>query len=168
MREEVATATTITFLKNIAYIPAILLGLSFDSYFILVAFMTVDIILGITRTAVIYGGRHIKSYRFTIGIISKLTMLIVPLLVVWAGKGVGVNLVFLAQWTLGALVLAEAYSILGNIHAIHIRKDVPEFDVVSWILKKIQTSLIRILQTEREDDNFVPAYKDDDKYEKKD
>lgn len=161
------SVSTITILKNIAYIPAILLGLSFDSYFILVVFMTVDIILGITRTYIIYDGSHIKSYCFSIGIISKLLMLIVPLLVVWTGKGVGVNLFFLAQWSLGALILAEAYSILGNIHSIRIKKDVPEFDVVSWILQKIQVSLIRLLQTERKDDNFVPAYKDD-KYEKKD
>lgn len=164
----ITTTSTTTTLKNLAYIPAILLGLSVDSYFILVVFMTVDIILGITRTAVVYGGRHIRSYRFSVGIISKLLMLIVPLLVVWTGKGVGINLFFLAQWSLGALILAEAYSILGNIHSIRLRKDIAEFDVVSWILQKIQVTLIRILQTQREDDNFIPAYKDDDKYEKKD
>ena len=147
MTESLSTATLI---KNLAYIPAILLGLSFDSYSILVVFMTIDIVLGITRTAIIYGGRHVKSYRLSVGVISKLLMLIVPLLVVWTGKGVGINLFFLAQWSLGALILAEAYSVLGNIHAIRIRKDVAEFDVFSWILQKIQMILIKILQGQRE------------------
>lgn len=146
MKEEITTTTILTTIKNIAYIPAILLGLSLDSYFILIAFMTLDIVLGIARTAVIYGGSHIRSFRLSVGVLSKLTLLIVPLLVVWTGKGVGLNLLFVAQWALGVLILAEAYSILGNIHAIRIRKDVPEFDVVSWLLRKIQVALLGILQ----------------------
>ena len=159
-----------TIIKNIAYIPAILLGLSLDSYFILAVFMSVDIVLGITRTIVIYGGKHFRSYRLSVGVISKLMMLIVPLIVVWTGKGVGLDLLFLAQWSLGALILAEAYSILGNIHAIRIRRDVPEFDAISWILQKIQITLISIIKHGATEDkgNFVPSYKDKEEYEKKD
>lgn len=154
--------TIFTTIKNLLYFPAILLGLSLDSYLILVVFMSIDIVLGITRTYVIYGGKYIKSYRFAVGVLSKLLMLIVPLLLVWTGKGVGINILFIAQWSLGALILSEAYSILGNIHSIRVKKDLPEFDAMSWVLQRIQLFLIHILQNSatQEKGDLSPSFKD--------
>ncbi len=172
MQEETTLVTTFTIIKNALYLPVILLGLPSESYTILGVFIGIDMILGIARTGIIYGGKHIRSYRFSVGLISKLLMITVPLLVVWTGRGVGINLFVIADWSLRALILSQAYSIFGNIYAIHIRKDVPEFDAVSWILRKIQVSMLSLLQNGIETDkgNLVPAYKEEisKDYEKKD
>lgn len=138
------SATSI--IKNVGYIPAILLGISTQSYAILGAFMFLDTVLGVTRVYINHGGRHIRSYKMTAGIISKICVLLVPLLVAWAGKGVGINLIAFAQWTVGALILAQFYSIISNIYSIHLRRDVDEFDAVSWVLRRVQIMIERLLK----------------------
>lgn len=143
MTHELPLSITIT--KNLAYIPAFLLGLSTESYAILGAFMAIDMLLGITRVYTIHGGIHIKSYKAKAGVISKLTILAIPLLIVYLGKGVGLNLLPLAQWAIGAFLLAEFYSIVSNIYSIRLGKDIEEFDAVSFILKKLQKIIERLL-----------------------
>lgn len=136
---------SLTVAKNLGYIPAFLLGLSTESYAILGAFMAIDMLLGIARVYTINGGVHIKSYKAKAGVISKLTILALPLLIVYLGKGVGLNLLPLAQWAIGAFLLAEFYSIVSNIYSIRLGKDIEEFDAVSFILKKIQKVIERLL-----------------------
>jgi hypothetical protein len=77
--------------------------------------------------------------------VSKLTILALPLLIVWLGKGVGLNLLPLAQWAIGAFLLAEFYSIVSNIYSIRLGKDIEEFDAVSFVLKKLQKIIERLL-----------------------
>lgn len=132
-------------IKNLFYIPAFLLGLSPESYFILSVFMLVDLLLGITRSVVLHGWQSIKSYKLTAGVISKLVVLTVPLIVVWAGRGSGIDLTFLGQWSIGVLVLSQAYSMLGHINAIREGEEKTEWDAVSFLLKKIRGILENIL-----------------------
>lgn len=138
--------TTTSFLKNLGYIPAIFVGLSLESYAILAVLMVIDTLFGITRVAVIYGGRHIKSYKLIAGLLSKLTVLTIPLLMVWAGRGAGLDLLFVAQGTLGVLVLAEFYSILGSVYAIRVRRDVAEFDAVAAVIRTVQRLIENIIK----------------------
>lgn len=138
------TGTSIV--KNLGYLGALFIGLSTESYAILGAFMVLDTILGITRVGLNHGWKEVKSYRMTAGIISKLTVLLVPLLTVWAGKGVGFDLHWLATWALNALILAQLYSIIGNIYSIRIGKDIDEFDAVSWVLRRVQVVIEKVLK----------------------
>ena len=139
-------APAATLIKNLGYVPAILLGISADSYTILAMFMIIDTFLGVTRVMVVHGGKDIKSYKLTAGIIAKLCVVTVPLLTVWAGRGVGLELLTLAQWSVGALILAQFYSIMSNIYSIHLRKDVVEFDAVSFILLKLRTIIEQLIK----------------------
>jgi len=148
MPEPIHTISIWSILKNIAYVPAIFLGLSHDSYAILAVFMVIDTILGVTRVGIVHGGSHIRSYKLTAGIIAKVCVVLVPLLTVWAGRGVGIDLSLFAQWTLGALILAQFYSILSNIFSIHKREDVDEFDAVSFVLKKLRAIIEKMLKEE--------------------
>lgn len=143
------TASTVL-LKNFGYALAFLLGLDIHSFIILAVFMLADLILGTVRAGVVHGWRAVKSYKFIGGIVSKLLVLCVPLVVVWAGKGAGINLLFLAQGALAMLVLGEAYSILGNINSIRLGQDIAEFDVISSILSALQLALEKILTINRE------------------
>jgi len=133
--------------KHAAYVPLFLIGLSFESYAILGVLMAADVFTGIIRTAVINGWTSVKSRRLSSGIIAKVVIVGVPLVLVWAGRGAGIDLLPVAKGALGMLVLSEAYSILGNIHAIYLRQDVPEFDAISFVLKKIRGIVERVVKS---------------------
>lgn len=155
-------------IKNAGYIPAILLGLSGQSYAILGAFMFLDTVLGVIRVWTNHGGRSIRSYKLTAGITAKMCVLLIPLLTVWAGKGVGLDLHLLATWTVGALILAQFYSIVSNIYSIHIRKDVDEFDAVSWVLRRVQIVIERLLKDTKPTLVENTAFKKTQEHEKND
>lgn len=146
MENATLTAKTVT-LKNMGYIPAFLigLGLSPESMWILAVFMVVDTLCSIIRTVIVHGGASFRSRILAHGITSKLLVLFVPILIVYAGKGAGLNFLPIAMGTISILVLAEAYSILGHIQSIRTGKDVKEFDAVSMVLKAIRTGIERIL-----------------------
>lgn len=144
MAHEAITTTAV--LKNLGYIGAVFLGISLHSYAILAAFLVIDTLLGIVRVATVHGGRAIKSYRLVSGLMSKMTVILVPLLIAYTGKGIGMDLHYLATSALSVLILAHAYSILGNIHSIQLGRDVYEFDAVSWTLTKIQLAIEKLLK----------------------
>ena len=137
--------TTGTILKHLAYIPAVIFGLSTHSYAILAFFILLDTFTGVLRAGILHGWREVTSFKFTTGLVSKLLIIFIPLMIALAGKGVGMDLTFVAQSAIGMLILAQFYSILGNIHAIKIRKDVKEFDAVSWVISHIQSIVEKML-----------------------
>lgn len=137
--------TTGTILKHLAYIPAVIFGLSTHSYAILAFFILLDTFTGVLRAGILHGWREVTSFKFTTGLVSKLLIIFIPLMIALAGKGVGMDLTFVAQSAIGMLILAQFYSILGNIHAIKIRKDVKEFDAVSWVIAHIQSIVEKML-----------------------
>ena len=123
-----------------------LLGLPLQNFTILLVFAGVDICTGLLKTYVFNGGRSITSKRFFVGIISKLMILIIPILLAWAGKGIGMDLIFLAKGALSALILSELYSIIGNIYSVITKKEQKEFDAIAFILGKIQTTIIHLIK----------------------
>ena len=133
-------------IKNSGYVGAIFLGVSLNNFTILGAFMLIDTLLGVIRVAVVHGPRAIKSYRLISGLISKMSILLIPLIIAQTGAGIGLDLHSVATSALSILILSHAYSILGNIHSIYLKKDVYEFDAVSWVLTKIQLVIERILK----------------------
>lgn len=137
----------ITLVKNVSYIPALFVGLSFESYTILAVFMVLDTILGVIKAAVLsHEGEKVVSYRLKSGILSKISVMLVPLLLAWTGRGIGLDLVAVAQATLALLILSEFYSILGNIYSIYTRKKVDEFDAIGWILRILRDRIERTLK----------------------
>lgn len=135
--------------KHLGYIGFALLGavgLPHESYIILAVLMLVDTLFGVVRVGVVHGGRHIKSYRLTAGILSKLAVLLVPLIIAWAGRGAGIPLTFMATATISVLILAELYSIIGSVYSIWIKEDVQEFDAISFVLRKVQISIEKLLK----------------------
>ena len=142
MTEPITTGTVI---KHLGYIPAVIFGLSTHSYAILAFFIILDTITGVIRAGRLHGWREVTSFKFTSGLISKLLVIFIPLMIALCGKGIGLNLSYLAQSAIGMLILAQFYSVLGNIHAIKVGKDVREFDAVSWVIVHIQQVVEKIL-----------------------
>lgn len=139
MDKTTAATTGIAFLKNLLYIPAaFLMGVDQTSYEILGLFMVLDLVLGVTHAGIVGGVKAIRSQRLIAGVISKLTVMAVPLIVVWAGRGAGIDLLFLAQWSVGILVLAQAYSVLGHINSIRMGRDEAEGDIISYLMQSMR------------------------------
>lgn len=130
--------------KHISYFLAFIIGtvgLATEAFAIFGVLIVLDTITGVIRTIRIRGGQSFTSLQLTGGVVSKGLIISVPLVIAWAGRGAGIDLTLVATGVLSVLILAEAYSILGNIHAIHLRRDVKEFDAVAWILSKVRDNL---------------------------
>ncbi len=146
--EQTVTATgSIVGIKNFAYIPAFIIGLGInpEAVSILAIFMILDIILGVTHSAALHGGKSIRSRTLIHGIVSKFLVLIIPAILAYTGKGIGINLVSLVTATMSVLILAETYSMLGHIQSIRTGKDVLEFDAVSLVLKNLRNIIEKLL-----------------------
>ncbi len=145
--EQAIPTTSLIALKNFAYIPAFIIGLGInpEAVSILAAFMLIDIVLGVAHSAALHGGRSIRSRTLIHGIVSKFLVLMIPAILVYTGKGVGMNFVPLITATISVLILAEAYSMLGHIQSIRSGEDVIEFDAVSLVLKSIRNFIEKLL-----------------------
>ena len=136
--QNTATTSIVVMIKNLAYIPAFIIGLDVRSYGILAVLMVLDTITGIIRAGVVHGWRSVNSHQASFGILSKLVMILVPIVLALAGEGVKINIIWVAQGALSMLILSETYSILGNIQSVRLRRDVVEFDAINFILQKIR------------------------------
>lgn len=140
--------STVTIFKNLAYIPAVFLGLSTESYGILAVLMIVDTATGIIRAGIVRGWKSVNSHNLSFGILSKMCLMLVPFVVAVAGRGAGFDLTIVASGALSILILSETYSILGNTQSIRIRKDIQEFDAINLLLSKMRKLLEKLLVAE--------------------
>lgn len=145
--ENTLTTHSNVLMKNLGYIPAFIigLGLNYDAFMILACLMCVDTVLGVARSAALHGGVSIRSTILGHGVISKALIFFVPIMLVYTGRGSGMNLAPVAIGLVTMLVLSETYSILGHIQSIRSGEDVKEFDAISSVLKGIRTALEKLL-----------------------
>lgn len=135
--------STIAFVKNFSYILAFAasvewLGLNPQAVTIFSVLMIIDVITGITRAAVVTGGRSVRSAVLKRGILAKLLVLTALFSVALAGKGVGFDMGTLVQSTVNVLILGELYSILGNVHSVRTGNQKVEFDAVAFLLAQVR------------------------------
>ena len=147
MTENIITAKI--FALNFLYIPFVALmhylGLDAEVMMIFSTLLVLDIITGWFKTIAV--GEKPKSWRLANGIISKVVLILVPLVMAAVAKAVhDIDVRVLFYVVVDALILSEAYSIIGNIYTINTGNKVEEFDVLSKILKLIRNSLNRLLQ----------------------
>jgi hypothetical protein len=112
-------------------------GISAELTAILAVLICVDILTALIREYAV--GNHIKSRTLWIGISAKMLLLIIPFIVILVGKGAGVELLSMGRITISILIIAEGYSIIGNIGQIR-KKDVTidEQDVITSVIKNIE------------------------------
>lgn len=117
-------------------------GLPSEAVVILAVLICIDFATGIGKSLAI--GRPITSKRMRIGLISKLGLLLVPLVVALAAKGLTQDLVWVVDYVVNLMILSEAYSIIANVYAMKKGKEAPEWDVMSIILKQIKNIVNRV------------------------
>lgn len=120
-------------------------GLKKEIVVILAILIFIDLVTAIIRELVMKEGKF-NSRTLWIGLSSKELLILIPLIHSLAGKGVGFDLKWIAELSLSMLILAETYSILGNI--IQIRnndKTLDEQDAVTLVIKGIERFLKHII-----------------------
>ena len=103
---------------------------------ILAVLMAVDFLVGIGKARAM--GEPVTSLRMKNGATSKCGVLLVPLVLALAAKGVGAELHWIVSWTVSLFILSEAYSIIANVYTIRTKQAVPEWDAVSAVLRKLR------------------------------
>jgi len=111
------------------------------------AFMLFSLLLGMDYSTGILKARAIKesitSNKMKYGIISKFSLILIPIVLAIGAKAVGADFGSVLLAGINMLILSEVYSIIGNIYAIKTHEELPEYDVVAMIGKRIRNALLK-------------------------
>lgn len=89
-------------------------------------------------------GHSITSNKMKYGIVSKLALVTVPITLAVAAKGLDKDADILLTASMSILIISEVYSIIGNYYSMTTGEEMPEYDAVAAIAKKLRTALIRM------------------------
>lgn len=117
------------------------LGINGEAYFLLALLLLIDYVTGIAKARMM--GHCITSNRMKYGIISKMSLMIVPIILAIGAKAVGADFATVLLVGINILVLSEVYSIIGNIYSMRTKEELPEYDVVAMIGHKIRNVLMK-------------------------
>ena len=114
---------------------------------ILVVLMCIDMLTGTFKA---YRTKeNITSRRWIAGFLSKLVVLLVPFTIALMAKGVDFDVKWFIGFSLSIMVIAEAYSILGNSYTFKTGEAVEEIDAVSAIIKVLRNFLENMIERGR-------------------
>lgn len=116
------------------------LGLDKEAILFFAVLLLIDYITGLGKALAIK--ESITSNKMKYGILSKLSLLIIPITVAIAGKSVNVDMTYIIYASMNVLVLSEVYSIIANIYSMRTHKELPEFDVTRLLARKIKVILL--------------------------
>lgn len=132
------TSTIIEWLKTFWYFVAVFtfdyLEIPQSQLSILGALMVVDVITGIAKVYRV-NPSHITSHDLGMWVLKKFLTVLIVYTIALVAKGVGIPASHFLEWGLSILIMAEWYSAIQNIYAFRTWKVLPEYDVISIILK---------------------------------
>lgn len=136
--EENSITFKILFLSAASFIAGGLtyIGIDKEAFSIFTALVVVDFFTGIMKAW--YVGEKISSNKAKYGVFSKISLLIIPITIAASAKAIGEDASTFFVWVFNLLIISEAYSILGNVYSIRNKKELPEWDVISLIGKRIR------------------------------
>lgn len=138
------TSVIVEWLKTFGYALSIFsfdyLGIPDKQLTILWVLMLIDVITGISKAYQI-DPRSITSHALGVGVLKKFLTVILVYTLALVGKGVNIPPAHFMEWGLSILIMAEWYSAIQNIYAVRTGKVLPEYDVISIILRKLSDYL---------------------------
>lgn len=111
--------------------------------------MFIDTITGVAKAYTV-NPQMITSHALGKGILKKFITVILVYTLAILGLGVGIPPEHFMEWGLSILIMSEGYSALQNIYAVRTGKVLPEYDVISIIIKKLGLTIKEKL------DNLTP------------
>ena len=111
---------------------------------LLLMFVFVDSIFGVLKSIRI--GRAVSYKILTWGIISKISVLFVPLLIAYMALTFKINLVWIVEAFIYIIAANELVSILGNIATIKTGKEYENSDFVAALINSIRVFFMKSIK----------------------
>lgn len=89
-------------------------------------------------------GHCITSNKMKYGVVSKFSLLLIPIVLAIAAQGVNADAKSVLYVGMNIMILSEVYSIIGNIYSIRTKEELPEWDVVAMLGHKIRGYLVKL------------------------
>lgn len=115
-------------------------GVNEQTYSIFTFLLLTDYVTGISKAYMM--GDSITSNKSKYGIMSKASLLIIPIILGLGGKAVGADFSTILYWSMNVLIMSELYSIIANVYSIRTGEELPEFDVLQLIGKRIRDTMM--------------------------
>lgn len=119
------------------------LGIDVEAFTMFSVLLVVDYATGLMKARAI--NESITSNKMKYGVASKLSLVIIPIVLAVGGKAMCIDITNIIFVSVNLLVLSELYSIISNVYAIRTKEELPEYDVVSIIGRKIKYTLIKFV-----------------------
>lgn len=116
------------------------LDISQEPFGLFATLLIIDYVTGLMKAKVLC--ISITSNKMKYGVISKLSLLLIPITIAIGAKAVGADSHHILLAGMYILIFSEVYSIIGNIYSIRTKDELPEYDAVGAIGKKIRSYLI--------------------------
>lgn len=136
----------LTLIKNSSYavgfvVASNFLGFAPQEGSILLTLMVIDVVTGVVRSCILHGGPSIRSSIGTRGVLAKILTLTGLITLAITFKGIGYSATAAIQGIVTVFILAESYSILGNIHSSLTLKEKKEYDAVAFLVGIVRRML---------------------------
>lgn len=121
------------------------LNIDSDVFKILILFMVLDTITGVFKTIRI----NYKEFDFSKllwGLVSKLGILIVPLVVALLSKGIGQDMTMGVMIIIKILIVSEFISTISNLYTIKTKVIVKDIDIFTMLFKFLRNSAYELLK----------------------
>lgn len=116
------------------------LEISEEPFTLFAILLIIDYLTGLTKAKTL--NISITSNKMKYGILSKLSLLLIPIVIAIGAKAVGADSHYILLSGMYILIMSEVYSIIGNIYSTRTKEELPEYDAVAMIGKKIRAFLI--------------------------
>lgn len=157
MNHNEVTAWIMEWVKTLGYFVSVFtfdyLSIPQEQLTILGALMLLDTITGIAKVYKV-DPRSITSHALGAGVLKKFVTVLIVYVLALIGKGIGIPAEHFMEWGLSLLIMSEGYSALQNIYAVRTGVVLPEYDVISIIIKKLGIIIKDRL------DNLTPKWKE--------
>ena len=125
--------------KSAVYAVFVYLGIRTGTVKVLLVLMLIDSALGIIKAM-----RLGKKFSFKVlgwGMVSKLTILIIPMIIALMGKALSFDFSLFVVAVMNIIVVSEGISCITNILSIRTRKQIENTDYITALLHSIRKGL---------------------------
>lgn len=116
------------------------IGIDAALFFWFAMLLIMDYVTGLFKAYAI--NESITSNKMKYGIVSKLSIVIIPVALAIGAKALGADFDSILKVGMTMLILSEIYSIISNVYAIRYNIELPEYDVLAIIGKRIRHMLL--------------------------
>lgn len=131
-------------LKYVLYIAFLYLNIDIEIYTIVFTMMLIDSFTGVVKVLRI-NYKKFKSTRLIWGLVSKMGLLIIPIILALAAKGIGQDMTLGVELVMKILIVSEFLSIISNLYMIKTKIVVKDIDIFTMLFKSLRLSAFNLL-----------------------